>query len=185
MGDQRKEGAMARKKPEREVKEELERRLKEIELLKEQAQQQGLAFSAPTKEQLEKKIRGENSNSPYIYSLFFDSIRPRGSTGVSKAWIANPDPDYHNFMFVSLFWGVANLLDNIADGLSGRDTHWPCLSSQPFHLAPGATSTQSFTWVVPNTVQPSTYLGNFVVWRSPLHDKGTYFDRGMFYTAVS
>src|SRR5712691_10564553 len=96
-----------RKKSDQEVKEELERRLEEIEVLKQQAQRQGLAFSAPSREQLEKKIRGETSNSPYIYSMSWTSGTLLGNPAYFQVWMANPDPTAYGPVFVSVFFGVA------------------------------------------------------------------------------
>jgi hypothetical protein len=183
----RKGGIVAQsKRPNREVKDELERRLEEIELLRKQAQQQGLAFSAPTQEQLEKKIRGETANSPYIYSMSWTSGTTPGSAAYYQVWIANPDASYYYPVFVSVFFGVANFFDSIADGIIGRDDRWPYLSSAPFSMAAGgATATQSFNYTTPSAVPRSTYLGNAVVWRGDLHDKGSYFDRGLFYVTLT
>jgi hypothetical protein len=174
-----------RKKPDREVKAELERRLEEIELLRQQAQQQGLAFSAPTREQLEKKIRGEASDSPYIYSMSWTSGTTPGSAAYFQLWIANPDPAGYYPVFVSVFFGVANFFSNVADGFIARDDRWPFLSSPPFSLTSGATGTQSFNYTTPSTVPRSTYLGNAVIWRGEFHDQGAYFDRGLFYVTLT
>jgi hypothetical protein len=179
---------MAKKieKSEKEIREEVERRLKEIELLREEARQQGQAFSGLSEEELVKKIKGETSNSPYIYSMGWTSGTTSGSTANFTVYISNPDPTGYYPMFASIFFGVANFLDDIGEGLSGRDTKWPYLSSAPFSIAAsGATANKSFSYVVPTGIAPSTYLGNVVVWRGELHDKGVYFDRGMFYITVT
>jgi hypothetical protein len=173
-----------RKKPDREVKAELERRLEEIELLRAQAQQQGLAFSAPQPEQLEKKIRGDTADSPYIYGMSWTSGTAPGTAAYFSASVANPDPGGYYPVFVSVFFGVANFFDNIADGIVGRDDRWPYLSSAPFTLGAGGTSTPSFNYTTPTTVPRSTYLGNAVLWRGEFHDKGAYFDRGGFYVTL-
>jgi hypothetical protein len=126
------------KKSDQEVQQELDRRIEEIELLNRQAQQQGLAFSAPTREHLEKKIRGESSNSPYIYAASWTSGTTLGSPAHYKVSMSNPDPaNYYYPMFVSLFFGVANFFDNIADGTIARDDRWPYVSSPPFFLPLG------------------------------------------------
>ncbi len=174
-----------RKKSDQEVKEELERRLEEIEVLKQQAQRQGLAFSAPSREQLEKKIRGETSNSPYIYSMSWTSGTLLGNPAYFQVWMANPDPTAYGPVFVSVFFGVANFFDNIADGIIARDQRWPYLSSPDFNLLAGGTATQLFNYTTPSTVQRSTYLGNVVLWRNEYHDKGTYFDRGGFFVTLA
>jgi hypothetical protein len=170
-----------RKRSEQEVREELERRLQEIELLKEQAQQQGLAFAAPTKEQLEKKIRGGGpSNSPYLYGSTWSSGAPLGTSVSYQVAIANPDPIYYWGVFVTIFFGLGNFFDNVADAVIGRDTRWPYLSSPPFGLSPGLTGTQAFNFATPTTVPRSTYLGNAVLWRAEFVDKGSYLDRAFF-----
>jgi len=177
---------MARdKKADQLVTEEVERRLEEIELLRRQADQQGLAFSAPSKEQLERKIRGETSNSPYIYSMSWTSGTTPGSPAYYQLWMSNPDPVGYYPVFVSVYFGVANFFDNIADGIIGRDDRWPSMGSPPFALAAGTTATQAFNYTTPASVQRSTYLGNSIVWRGDYHDKGDYFDRGLFHVTLS
>jgi hypothetical protein len=163
-----------RKRSEREVKEELEQRLQEIELLKEQAQRQGLAFAAP-------KIRGGGpSNSPYLYGSTWNSGVPLGTSVSYQVSIANPDPIYYWGVFVTIFFGLGNFFDNIADAVIGRDTRWTYLSSPPFGLSPGLTGTQAFNFATPTTVPRSTYLGNAVLWRAEFVDKGSYLDRAFF-----
>jgi hypothetical protein len=71
---------------------------------------------------------------------------------------------------VSVFFGVANFFDNLADGFIGRDNRWPFLSSRPFNLAAGATATASFNYTTPSAVASSTYLGNAVVCHGDLFD---------------
>jgi hypothetical protein len=51
------------RKPEPEVRREVDQRLREIELLKRQAQDQGLAFSALGEAELTRKIQGEAAGS--------------------------------------------------------------------------------------------------------------------------
>jgi hypothetical protein len=174
-----------KKKSDREIAEELERRLEEIELLRQQAQQRGLAFSAPTETELEKKIRGESSNSPHIYAESWTSGAAPGSSAYYQAWIANPDPVVYSPVFLSVFFGVANFFEDIADGFTGRDDRWPYLSSPPILLVAGATSTQSFNYTLPNTVPISTYLGNAVLWKGDFFNKGAYFDRGLFWVTLT
>jgi hypothetical protein len=173
---------------EKDVKQQVERDLEEIERLKDEAQQQGLAFWAPTAEQLEQKIRGVTSNSPYIYSAAWTSRPPAGGTADYRAYVRNPDPNTRGPLFVTLFWGMANLFTNIAEGLVGRDARWPYLSSEPFYLAPGATTTRYFQYVTP-TVQPSTYLGNAVLWQGGggigAADVGVYYDRQHFWHTLT
>ena len=50
------------------VKREVDELKKQIEMLKEQAREQGQAFSSLDEEQLTKKVRGETSKSPSALS---------------------------------------------------------------------------------------------------------------------
>ena len=175
-----------RKKSDREIKQEVERILAENELLREQAQQQGLAFSAPTREELEKKLRGETSNSPTITGMSWSSIVPLGGTCNYTVYLKNPDPASHWPCFVSVLFGPVNLFDSPADMVVGRDTRFPQLNSAPFSLtANGGTGQASFAIPIPTVVQKSTYLCNALVWAADLHDKGTYYDRGVVYVTVT
>lgn len=171
---------------EQDVNREVERRLEEISLLRDVAQQQGLAFSGLSEEVLVRKVRRESSSSPYIYAQGWTSTVGPGATASYSVYISNPDPSGYYPMFVSIFFGAANFLDDVGEGLSGRDTRWPYLSSRAFVLAGnGATTTQNFSYTAPTGVPLSTYLGNSVLWRGDFHDKGAYLDRGLFYVNLS
>lgn len=172
-------------KSEQEIRREVEQRKRELEMLREEARQQGLAFSGLSEEELVKKIRRESTQSPYIYGQGWTSGTTPGAFASYTVYISNPDPVGYHTMFVSIFFGAANFLDDIGEGLSGRDTKWPYLSSAPFSLAAGATTNKAFSYTTPTGVPPSTYLGNAVVWRGELHDKGIYLDRGLFYVTLS
>ena len=174
-----------RKKSDREIKAEVERILAENELLREQAQQQGLAFSGPTREELEKKLRGETSNSPMINGMSWTSTVPLGGTSNYTVYLANPDPASYYPCFVSVLFGPCNFFDSPADMVISRDTRFPQMNSAPLQLAAGANGQASFAIPIPSTVQRSTYLGNAIVWRGDFHDKGTYFDRGLIYVTVT
>jgi hypothetical protein len=170
---------------EQDADQHIEQRLREIEVLREAAQQQGLTFAALTEEELYRKVRGEesgeeSSRSPYIYSWAY-SYAPSsgGASGSCEFHIANPDPRSHFPLFVSIFFGVANFLDDIGEGLIGRDQRWPYLS-KVFGLAAGATTKQDFNFTTP-AFPPSTYIGNAVLWKGDPLGKGDYFDRALFW----
>jgi hypothetical protein len=168
------------KKSDREAKAELERRLEEIAQLQQQAHGQGLAFSAPTEEQLMKKIRGESGNSPYIYSQSWTSGTSGGSTAYYWLWAANPDPAGYYPVFVTIFFGLANFFADLGEGIDARDTRWPYISSDGVVLSAGATTNPRFMYTTPVGLPAGTYLGNAVLWRGDHHDRGQYFDRGLF-----
>jgi len=173
------------KRSDREVKAELERRLQEIAQLREQAQGQGLAFSAPTEEQLSKKVRGETANSPYIYAQSWTSGTSGGSTAYYWQWVANPDAAYYYPVFTTIFFGLANFLADVGEALDARDTRWPYVSSDGVVLAQGGTTNPKFTYTTPVGLPPGTYLGNAVLWRGDYHDVGQYFDRGLFQVTLT
>ncbi len=168
------------KKPDQEIRRELEQRLKEIALFKQEAQANGLKFSSTSEEQIIKKLRGETGNSPYIYAQSWVSGTSIGAVANYTVYISNPDPTGYYPLFVSIFFGAANFLDDIAEALAGRDNRWPYLSSAPFSLAAGGTTSKTFYYTSPTAITASTYLGNSVVWRGDYHDKGLYLDRGLF-----
>jgi len=61
------------------IRQEVEQRLKETALLKEETQNSGLRFSSVTEEQLNAKIRRESGKSPYIYAQSWTSGTTIGS----------------------------------------------------------------------------------------------------------
>jgi hypothetical protein len=170
---------MARRRSEAEIQNELKRRLEEIEVLKQQALQRGLAFTSPSEEELAKKIRGESGKSPYIYAQGWTSGTTPGSPASYQVWFANPDPGGYYPVFVTIFFGLANFASDISEGFDARDFSWPYVSSASTFLAAGATGSASFSYTTP-MVSRGTYLGNAVLWNGSYHDVGTYFDRGLF-----
>jgi hypothetical protein len=173
------EATMA-KKSEAAVKEELKRRLEEIEVLKEQARRRGLAFASPDEEELARKIRGDTAKSPYFYYESWTSGTTPGSPAYYEAGYSNPDPGGYYPTFVTIFFGLANFAADIGAAVDGRDIAWPYVSAQPVYLAPGATGSATFNYTTPAGVLRGTYLGNAVLWRASTFDVGTYFDRAAF-----
>ncbi|MDQ3821735.1 MAG: hypothetical protein M3321_00655 [Actinomycetota bacterium] len=174
---------MARK-PQGDVAEEVERRLLEIEQLKQDAAARGLAFSAPTREQLEKKIRRETGQSPYIYSMSWTSGTSAGSPAYYNLYAANPDPTGYYPVFVTIFFGLANFFDDLSEAVDARDVRWPYVSSEPTYVAAGANLAASFSYTTPSGLPKGTYVANAVLWAGQYHDKGVYFDRGLFYVTL-
>ena len=162
---------------------EVERLRREIELLKEEAQHQGLRFSSLSEDDLVGKIRGETSRSPFIFGEGWSHGTPGSSASYSVS-LSNPDPTGYYPLYVTIFFGAANFLDDIGEAISGRDLRWPYLTSQAFGLASGATTTRNFQYTIPTNIPLSTYPGNAVFWRGSFHDKGTFFDRGFFDVSV-
>jgi hypothetical protein len=114
-----------------------------------------------------------------------------GSPAYFEVYISNPDPNGYYPVFASIFFGVANFLNNASFGEAASggnfnmDRRWPYMSSRPFGLASGATANEAFNYTTPAGVPLTTYIGNVVVWRGEHHDQGVYFDRGLFYVTLS
>jgi hypothetical protein len=174
---------MARKSAD-EVRKEVERRSEEIAALEQIAQRRGLSFSGLTKEELEKKIKGETSKSPYIYAQGWTSGTGIGSAATYQLWVSNPDPTAYFPVFVTIYFGLGNFADDVAEAVAGHDPKWPYVSSDRTFLAAGGTMNPTFNYTVPMGILAGTYLGNSVLWGGQWHDKGTYFDRGLFDIAV-
>jgi hypothetical protein len=169
---------------EEEVRQDAERLLEALSYLQEEAQQQGLTFVSLSEEEIIRKIRGESSSSPFIAGFGWTSAASPG-TWISNnyALIFNPDPTTQSNLFVSLFFGVANFLDDIGEGLSGRDYEWPLVSAGPFFVSPHTYTTQGFMYRVPPTAPPTglstnhVHVANVVLWQAEVFGKGTFLDR--------
>ena len=172
------------KKTEKEIKQEVERLLEEIALLKEEAREQGLAFSSLSEEELVQMVRGESPKSPSIIGAAWTPSATPGGSASYFALIYNPDPTKHSPMFVTIFFGLANLCDDICQGWIGRDKRWPELSER-FGLAAGATTNITFRYTTPTGIPLTTYLGNSVLWEGRYRDQGVYFDRGLFVVTLA
>lgn len=169
---------MPRKRSEADVQEEVRRRLEEIELLREQAQRQGLAFASLNEEELRRKIRGETSKSPYYYSQGWTAATTPGSAASVTVYYSNPDPTFW-YVDMTMFFGLANFAADITTALAGRHTSWPYVSATPTIVGAGATGSATFNYTTP-MVDRGTYLGNTVLWHPQTFDVGTYFDRSFF-----
>ena len=169
-----------KKKTEKEIREEVEQRLREIDLFKKEAKEKGLQFSSLGKDELVRKIKRKSGKSPYFYASAWTSGTSPGSEAALNVYIANPDPDDYELMYVTVFFGLGNFFEDISQAWLGRDTRWPELSTRRFHLAAGATTSQIFLYVTPAGIPLSTYMGNAVLWFAQPFDKGNYFDRYFF-----
>lgn len=178
-------------KSEQAIKDETAQRMREIELLERAARDQGLTFSALTEAQVAEKVRVKSTGTPYIYAQAWISGTSPGNPGYYSVYLSNPDPVSYYPVFVSIYFGVANSLDNQAFGEAAArgnfngDTGWPYMTSRPFSLAAGATHNEVFNYTTPTGVPLTTYPANSVLWNGSYHDQGSYFDRGLFYVTLS
>ena len=151
----------------------------QIAVLKELARERGQAFSSLGDDELVRKLRGETSNSPFIYAQAWTSGTTQGSAASYSVYVQNPDPVGHFPFYATIFFGLGNFFD-IGQGWVGRDRRWPEFSSDRTFLAANTTASFTFDYAVPTGIPPGTYNGNSVLWAGDWHDVGRSFDRGSF-----
>jgi hypothetical protein len=177
----------------REFVENLERRteqarrlLEEIDQQRQEAERQGLNFTAPTAEQLRKKVA--RANSPMIVFQSWSGSTTAGGAISYTVGINNPDPDRWIWLFAHVFVGPANVAPNVGAAIQSVDSRFPRLTMPPFAgltLDPGDTQSLNFSLDVPAGVESSNYLGNTILFQSTWHDVGEYLDRSLFVFEVT
>jgi hypothetical protein len=159
--------------------------LEEIEKQKKNVKK-GDNYTAPTEEQLKKKL--EQVNSPYIYFQSWGPAAPGGTINYNVG-ITNPDPIQQIWMFAHVFVGSGNVVSGSGEFLLNVDERFPRLTQPNFAgltLAAGASSTLSFAIKIPASVEhPTNYLGNTALMQFNWHDIGTYLDRSVFVMQVT
>lgn len=172
------------KKNAAEVEREVAQLREQIDVQKEQAREQGQAFTSLDDDQLTRKVEGESSNTPFIYSQSWTSGTSPGASANYTVRVWNPDPTSYFPVYATISFGLGNFFD-VEHAWSGRDKRWPEFSSDRSFLAAGASHNFSFSYTIPTGLPPGTYNGNCVVWRGQWHDVGNAFDRGSFDVKVS
>jgi hypothetical protein len=177
----------------REFVEDLERRtafvrdlLDEIDRRRQEAEQQGFNFVAPTAEQLKKKFT--SAESPRIYYQSWTSGTPPGGTMPYGIGIANPDPFLWINLFVHVFVGPLNVAPDVGDEVHAIDPRFPRLTMPAaFGLAldPGAFQSLNFSLTVPAGVDRSNYPGLAILYQASWFDFGRHLDRGSFVFEVT
>ena len=142
-------------------------------------------FMALDEEELRKKL--QRVNSPVINFVSWSQAPPGGTVNIGVG-IFNPDPVSQGSLYLHLWVGSGNPVSDNALFLLNVDARFPRLSQPPAFgttLAPGASKTFTFPFKIPSTVEPSTYLCNFVLLRLGGFDVGTVFDRSGFALTVT
>src|SRR4051794_2483488 len=130
-------------KSDRDVEREVSQLTERIEALRQLARERGQGFSALDQERLVRKIRGETSNSPFIFAQAWTSGTTPGSNASYTASVQNPDPIGHFPVYATMFFGLGNFFD-VGQGWTGRDKRWPEFSSDRTFLA--ANSNHDFVF---------------------------------------
>ena len=164
-------------------KEHIEKIQKLVEKLKRENKLEN--FTGITPEQIEEKFN--RINSPMIVGQSWGSTTPGGTVPYTVS-VYNPDATTAIWLFVHVWVGSGNVDPNTGTFLLNVDTRFPRLTKTAttgFSLAPGASTTLSFSIAVPSTVQLTGYIGNSCLMQFNWHDIGTYLDRGVFVFAVT
>jgi hypothetical protein len=158
----------------------------EVEKRRAQAESENLNFTAPTEEQLIRKLRGDRNPSIYFQS-WSGSTSPGGTVAYNRG-ITNPDPTPWIWLAVHLFIGPANLASDVDEAVSAVNTRFPRLTLPSFdglQLQPGDSQTLSFSIQVPSGLQPSNYFGTSFLFQSLWHDPTVNLDRSFFVFEVT
>ena len=173
-----------KEKSKEEIERETKKLLSKIATFEKDAQEQGFEFNSLSRKEVIDKLLGKTSKSPFIPWQSYQHTGGIGDTLSYTVGIYNPDSISYSLMRVSVFFGVANFLPDIAFGLCGRYREWPVLSSEDFVLGSKKDEQIHFNYTVPTGIPYTTYLGNSVLWSQEWHDVGKYFDRACFSTRV-
>jgi hypothetical protein len=171
---------------ERNRKEQVEKILEEIEKERQKAKKEKMNFTAPTKEQLEKKLA--KIETPMIIFQWYPGSTSSPGTVTYTVGIHNPDPFQNIWIYNHVFIGPANMVPDVGAALATVDTRFPRLTEPAFPgltIPPNSSVSQSFTIDVPPNIQPSNYLVNSFVFLADWHDVGEYIDRGVISFTVT
>lgn len=157
-----------------------------IERERKKAQTKRLNFTAPTDEQLRRKLG--KIDSPMIVFQGWSGSAPPGGTINYTVGIHNPDPFNRIWLFAHLFVGPANFVRQPGRAVQAVDPRFPRLAMPDFpglSIASGASANLAFNIDVPAGIEPSNYLGNTFLFQADWHDVGDYFDRSIFVFEVT
>jgi hypothetical protein len=173
-----------KKKSEKKIQQETKKLLRDIETLREKAQQEGLGFSSLSEEELVKKIRGETSNSPFLLALTWTQEATPGDICSFSVLLYNPGTEWRDEhrigMYLSVFFGLTNFIEDIGVALSLRDTQWPILTSQPIDLEVEEGRIITLNYTIPTDVPLTTHFGTVVFWQLWMGTTGEIFNRYCF-----
>jgi hypothetical protein len=165
------------------IKDRLKRLLDEIEVLRNQARDKGLAFSAPTAEHIEKKLR--SAHTPFIYTTSFTPTGSPGNTFHYAISVNNPDPNGYYSLYAYFFFGPANMVPDVGTALLTVDERLFRAFARFPYMSPGSNGTVQFSYKFPIWIPLGTYIGNAFIFSQNFHDVGTYADRASMYVELS
>jgi hypothetical protein len=174
-----------------EVGPEVERWLRQIEALEEEARRDGLAFASLTEEELVSKLtgepEGEGAHSPFFVTFSWTSGAAAGwPAAVFIPTVANPDWADYMQLFVTLFFGATSFVADVGQALAARDTRMPYMSKESLlAYGPGTSVQPQLFYAIPSSIPKGDYWGNAVLWQGRYFGKGLLFDRAGFRLRVT
>jgi hypothetical protein len=157
------------------IKDTVRKLLDEIEVLRIQAWNKGLAFSSLTAEQLEKKLK--STHTPSIYGLVWTGSGSASSTFYCEFHVYNPGPDTYYSLYAYFFFGPANMIPSVDTALLSVDERLFRMFAKFPNMSPSSNGSVQFKYSFPSGSTLGMYMGNaFLLLRSS-HDVGAYLDR--------
>lgn len=166
--------------------ERLKRLADEIERRRREAEGEGRSFTAPTPEQLLKKLR--KTESPMVQWQSWTPSVPPGGTLLYEVGIYNPDPIPWFNLFTHVFVGPATLAVDVGQAVAAVDPRFPRLTMPAFGglgIDPGRHEALTFEVPIPTGIELSNYLGNAFLFQADWHDPALYLDRGLFVFGIT
>jgi hypothetical protein len=156
--------------------------LDDVEKRRKEAEREGLSFTAPTEEQLRRKLR--RAKSPMIVYQAWNGLGAAAGGQINyEVGIHNPDPTEWIWLFMHVFVGPGNMVTDTGEALAPVDERFARLTQPQFPgltIASGATEPLNFSFEIPATIERTNYLGNSFLFQSVWHDTGQYIDRAVF-----
>lgn len=175
----------AGKKSAAEIKQAIEAIEAEIQKEKKKREKSGETFISLTREQLEEKL--QRAESPIIIWEIWTNTAPIGGIINYIVGVSNPDPFAWGALAVVVSVGNLNPITSNDLFLSDFDRRFPTLAqpgTKGFSLAPGASTSLSFSLKIPSGVEKTNYFGNAVLQQLNFLDVGKYLDRAVIFFGV-
>ena len=164
----------------------LEKIRREIQSAKTEAERQGMAFAAPTEEELRRLL--EATRTPLFTSVsWFSQAPPSGTTPVTTQ-IFNPDATTAWALAVQVLFGAANVIGDPAAALQTANQRMPQVmfpKNAPFNLAAGTSQSVSTTLHMPADALQGSYVVNLFLLQLSGFGTGSLLNRAQIQLEVT
>jgi hypothetical protein len=147
----------------------------QIEVLKEQARNKGLAFHALTTKELEKRLK--SSHTPFIYTRSWSSRNSSTSSFYYSITVYNPDPNFYANLCAFFFFSPADMIVDIDTALLSADQRLYRGFKQFPYIASDSSSTVEFNYKFPTDLPLGLYIGNSFIFDRDNPGANSYKDR--------